>query len=161
MNTSKSKSRSNGADGCCNAFDLENICTSPGPRGDEDSVAEDYDYVRAHKSDGQWMSEARAKVQAMLRTNYLTAIGIPLGISAMGNNSNNNSSEDVESNMPTSDKEREFDDFQKETAAYDTDESSTIQANILMISGCEDRQTSADVVNASSFSLPNPNGRSG
>ena len=36
-----------------------------------------------------------------------------------------------------------------------------IQANVFMISGCQDSQTSADVSNVSSFSLPNPNGRAG
>lgn len=36
-----------------------------------------------------------------------------------------------------------------------------ILANVFMISGCEDKQTSADVSNVSNFSLPNPNGRAG
>lgn len=36
-----------------------------------------------------------------------------------------------------------------------------INAKVFMISGCEDKQTSADVSNVSSFSLPNPNGRAG
>lgn len=36
-----------------------------------------------------------------------------------------------------------------------------IQANVFMISGCEDSQTSADVSNVDSFSLPDPNGRAG
>lgn len=36
-----------------------------------------------------------------------------------------------------------------------------INANVFMISGCQDSQTSADVSNVSSFSLPNPNGRAG
>ena len=37
----------------------------------------------------------------------------------------------------------------------------TIQADVFMISGCDDSQTSADVSNVSSFSLPNPKGRAG
>lgn len=36
-----------------------------------------------------------------------------------------------------------------------------IQATVLMISGCQDAQTSADVSNVSSFTLPDPNGRAG
>jgi len=36
-----------------------------------------------------------------------------------------------------------------------------ISAEIRMISGCEDKQTSADVSNVGSFQLPNPNGRAG
>jgi hypothetical protein len=36
-----------------------------------------------------------------------------------------------------------------------------IQATVLMISGCKDAQTSADVSNVSSFTLPDPNGRAG
>lgn len=36
-----------------------------------------------------------------------------------------------------------------------------IKADVFMISGCEDGQTSADVSNVTSFSLPNPNGRAG
>ena len=36
-----------------------------------------------------------------------------------------------------------------------------INANVFMISGCQDSQTSADVGNVSSFSLPNPSGRAG
>lgn len=37
----------------------------------------------------------------------------------------------------------------------------TIQAEVHMISGCRDSQTSADVSNVSSFQLPDPAGRSG
>jgi metacaspase-1 len=37
----------------------------------------------------------------------------------------------------------------------------TIPAEIHMISGCRDEQTSADVSNVASFSLPNPSGRAG
>jgi len=36
-----------------------------------------------------------------------------------------------------------------------------IPAQILMISGCQDKQTSADVSNVTNFKLPNPCGRSG
>lgn len=36
-----------------------------------------------------------------------------------------------------------------------------IKATVLMISGCQDSQTSADVSNVSSFTLPDPNGRAG
>lgn len=36
-----------------------------------------------------------------------------------------------------------------------------LQADIWMISGCEDRQTSADVSNVAAFQLPDPQGRSG
>ena len=161
MPSSRSKSSSNNGDaGCCDAFDLENICTS-GHRSDEDSVVEDYDYVRAHKSDSQWMAEARAKVQAMIRTNYLTALGMGAAPSAMSSNYPN--SGDEESNAAVANTTREYvDDVQKDTAAYDTDDSSTkIGASILMISGCEDAQTSADVQNVSNFSLPDPNGKAG
>ena len=35
------------------------------------------------------------------------------------------------------------------------------QADIWMISGCEDKQTSADISNVNSFQLPNPHGRAG
>jgi hypothetical protein len=37
----------------------------------------------------------------------------------------------------------------------------TIPAEIHMISGCRDAQTSADVSNVNSFQLPNPSGRAG
>ena len=161
MPSSKSNA---GAAGCCNAFDnLDNICTS-GRNGDEDSVAtdQDYDYVRAHKSDSQWMGEARTKVQAMLRTNYLTAIGMGAAPAAMSGASNYMSG-DEESNAAVANTTREYanDNVQKE--AYDTDDSSAtnIGASILMISGCEDAQTSADVQNVSNFSLPDPNGKAG
>ena len=43
----------------------------------------------------------------------------------------------------------------------DSRNSRIINANVFMISGCQDSQTSADVSNVSSFSLPNPNGRAG
>ena len=36
-----------------------------------------------------------------------------------------------------------------------------IPANVRMISGCQDSQTSADVSNVASFSLPDPAGRAG
>jgi hypothetical protein len=36
-----------------------------------------------------------------------------------------------------------------------------IPAEVHMISGCRDEQTSADVSNVASFSLPNPKGRAG
>jgi hypothetical protein len=36
-----------------------------------------------------------------------------------------------------------------------------IPANVRMISGCQDSQTSADVSNVSEFQLPDPAGRSG
>lgn len=36
-----------------------------------------------------------------------------------------------------------------------------IPADVRMISGCEDKQTSADVSNVESFKLPDPNGRAG
>lgn len=35
------------------------------------------------------------------------------------------------------------------------------QADVWMISGCEDKQTSADISNVNSFQLPNPHGRAG
>ena len=47
------------------------------------------------------------------------------------------------------------------THSEDSLEDSRIKATVVMISGCEDAQTSADVSNVSSFSLPDPNGRSG
>jgi hypothetical protein len=36
-----------------------------------------------------------------------------------------------------------------------------IKAKIVMISGCEDKQTSADVSNVGTFELPNPGGKAG
>ncbi|KAL3924115.1 MAG: hypothetical protein SGILL_001246 [Bacillariaceae sp.] len=152
MSSSKSKSSSSSG-GCCNSFlDLENLCTT-NRRDDDESVVEEY--VRDNnKNDSHFMAEARAKVQAMMRSNYLTAMGVPAGVSAMDKAT-------ADDDLEASNKKRDFgNDATKETA-YDTDESSTIQANILMISGCEDKQTSADVSNVSSFSLPDPNGRAG
>jgi len=57
-------------------------------------------------------------------------------------------------------------DEKKETATVYSEESHTeetreIRAKVFMISGCQDNQTSADVSNVSSFSLPDPNGRAG
>ena len=42
-----------------------------------------------------------------------------------------------------------------------TDPSTLIPADVRMISGCQDHQTSADVGNVSQFSLPDPAGRAG
>ena len=39
--------------------------------------------------------------------------------------------------------------------------SSVIPADVRMISGCQDAQTSADVSNVGAFQLPDPAGRSG
>lgn len=44
---------------------------------------------------------------------------------------------------------------------FDTRAKNAIPAEIRMISGCEDIQTSADVSNVASFQLPDPNGRAG
>jgi len=58
-------------------------------------------------------------------------------------------------------------DRKADTATHLSDEVSTeledsnVKAMVFMISGCEDSQTSADVSNVSSFSLPDPNGRAG
>ena len=41
------------------------------------------------------------------------------------------------------------------------DEKTIIKANVRMISGCMDTQTSADVSNVETFELPDPAGRSG
>jgi hypothetical protein len=40
-------------------------------------------------------------------------------------------------------------------------EENKIKAHVMMISGCEDAQTSADVSNVRDFSLPDPNGKAG
>jgi len=44
---------------------------------------------------------------------------------------------------------------------FDSNAEQAIQSEIHMISGCHDSQTSADVSNVGSFSLPNPQGRAG
>jgi hypothetical protein len=44
---------------------------------------------------------------------------------------------------------------------FEGDAAATIPADVRMISGCQDAQTSADVSNVSSFQLPDPSGRSG
>lgn len=44
---------------------------------------------------------------------------------------------------------------------FDQRAEEAIPAEIHMISGCHDSQTSADISNVNEFSLPNPNGRSG
>lgn len=44
---------------------------------------------------------------------------------------------------------------------FDMRAQKSIPAEIRMISGCEDAQTSADVSNVSNFELPDPNGRAG
>lgn len=44
---------------------------------------------------------------------------------------------------------------------FDTRAQNAIPAEVRMISGCEDTQTSADVSNVESFKLPDPNGRAG
>jgi len=59
------------------------------------------------------------------------------------------------------------DKVRKDAATAYSDNSGTdnknrsIQADVFMLSGCEDSQTSADVSNVSSFQLPDPNGRAG
>ena len=53
------------------------------------------------------------------------------------------------------------DDESLETAETSNNAARQIQATVFMISGCEDRQTSADVGNIEQFSLPDPNGKSG
>lgn len=45
--------------------------------------------------------------------------------------------------------------------AFGDDKPKILTADIMMISGCEDKQTSADVSNVASFSLPDPAGRAG
>ena len=44
---------------------------------------------------------------------------------------------------------------------FDQKAEQAIPAEVRMISGCADSQTSADVSNVGSFQLPNPQGRSG
>lgn len=52
--------------------------------------------------------------------------------------------------------------FERFLAAFDEPETPpVIQANVRMISGCEDKQTSADVSDVNSFCLPDPAGRAG
>jgi len=45
--------------------------------------------------------------------------------------------------------------------SFDNQAEQAIPAEIHMISGCHDSQTSADVSNVGSFQLPNPQGRAG
>ena len=44
---------------------------------------------------------------------------------------------------------------------YETNKPQELRKDIRMISGCKDKQTSADVSNVSSFQLPDPAGRAG
>ena len=44
---------------------------------------------------------------------------------------------------------------------FEEDKPESLKADIRMISGCEDAQTSADVSNVSNFQLPDPAGRAG
>lgn len=44
---------------------------------------------------------------------------------------------------------------------YETNKPQELRKDIRMISGCQDKQTSADVSNVSSFQLPDPAGRAG
>lgn len=53
------------------------------------------------------------------------------------------------------------DDESLETAETSNNGARQIKATVFMISGCEDRQTSADVGNIEQFTLPDPNGKSG
>lgn len=50
---------------------------------------------------------------------------------------------------------------QMTTEEYETNKPDELRKDIRMISGCEDRQTSADVSNVSSFQLPDPAGHAG
>ncbi len=44
---------------------------------------------------------------------------------------------------------------------YENNKPQELRKDIRMISGCQDKQTSADVSNVSSFQLPDPAGRAG
>ena len=44
---------------------------------------------------------------------------------------------------------------------YEASKPDELRKDIRMISGCQDKQTSADVSNVSSFQLPDPAGRAG
>ena len=65
------------------------------------------------------------------------------------------------SSNKTTDRDTTKDDATVVTHSEESLEDSRVKAMVYMISGCEDAQTSADVSNVSSFSLPDPNGRSG
>ncbi|CAB9513837.1 Metacaspase-1 [Seminavis robusta] len=49
----------------------------------------------------------------------------------------------------------------RERAEFEENKPQALHADIWMISGCEDRQTSADVSNVAAFKLPDPQGRAG
>lgn len=49
----------------------------------------------------------------------------------------------------------------KQRQEFEQKKPKAMQADIWMISGCEDRQTSADVSNVNTFQLPDPQGRAG
>ena len=48
---------------------------------------------------------------------------------------------------------------EEEEKIMSSDAEKAIPANVRMFSGCEDKQTSADVSNVSSFKLPDPHGK--
>jgi Caspase domain len=50
---------------------------------------------------------------------------------------------------------------EQERQTFEQNKPQALQADIWMISGCEDRQTSADVSNTATFQLPDPAGRAG
>ena len=59
-------------------------------------------------------------------------------------------------------KTKDEDDGTETDDSFDAKNStSNVKARVLMISGCEDSQTSADVSNVSQFSLPDPQGKAG
>jgi metacaspase-1 len=50
---------------------------------------------------------------------------------------------------------------EQERQAFEQNKPQALQADIWLVSGCEDRQTSADVSNTATFQLPDPAGRAG
>lgn len=58
-------------------------------------------------------------------------------------------------------REKLFDNKARLMEAFGDDKPKVLTADVTMISGCEDHQTSADVSNVSSFALPDPSGRAG
>ncbi|KAG7339571.1 caspase domain containing protein [Nitzschia inconspicua] len=163
-----------GMDGCC-------VATTDVPSYDEESPPqkEISNAVAANKNmnNNTFFDEAKAKVQAMIFHNKHST-EIPVVGSTVASpkalersptaNTKNHQVEVVkevdvvkEANtnggMVTDSDTDEDDEFIQTSNGTKQD----IRASIIMISGCEDAQTSADVSNVSSFSLPDPNGRAG
>jgi hypothetical protein len=150
---------------CRVASVMKNMCSAPNMNESNSSYDEE-SLVQAARSTKTYSNAtlfdaSRAKVQAMITGNKR------IGDSDNSKNGttiefNTKSSKNMnEADMTDSDTDEDNDKEQQQQQKTNRQTWDTAAARIIMISGCEDTQTSADVSNVSSFALPDPNGRAG